>query len=114
MATEQTPQQVDRLPQPFEEAEARLRRVVTYQQYEDAEPQIVAYADSARHHLAALSHSAARHRDDLVHVLAVFEWVRLMLRAGRATCTSRLERAAMVDRYLGTQTFNPPVIRLDF
>jgi hypothetical protein len=91
----------------FERAEALLRRAVIYRQLREVDSHIYAYGAEADRELKALPDHDRRRRDLLTHVLEVLEWSRLMLCAARDSCAARLERATLIDRYLGTQTPAP-------
>ncbi len=95
-------------------AEERLRHAVAHQEYAEAGSHIVAYCDAARDHLDTLRDQDSRHRAALKHVLDVLEWARLMLCAGRAADSRRLERAALADRYLGRRPAAAPSTLIDF
>jgi thioredoxin-like negative regulator of GroEL len=100
-------------PHSLEKAEKLLRHAATYQEYDRVDARIAAYCDAARQHLAALTVRDSRHRAALTHVLDVLEWSRLMLCAGYAAQSQRLQRAVRADRFLGPQTFSAPTTRLD-
>ena len=91
----------------FENAESQLRHAVTYRQLREVDSLINAYCAEADRELSALPEHDPRRRDLLTRVLDVLEWTRLMLCAARESCAARLERATMIDRYLGTQTPAP-------
>ena len=88
----------------FETAESQLRHAVTYRQLREVDSRIHAYCTEADRELSGLPEHDPRRRDLLTRVLDVLEWTRLMLCAARESCAARLERATMIDRYLGTQT----------
>jgi hypothetical protein len=101
-------------PTPFEHAEALLRHAVTYRRLREVDSRIHAYCAEANRELKTLPKHDSRRRDLLTRVLEVLEWTRLMLLAARESCAARLERAAVIDRYLGTQIPAPrPETHLD-
>jgi hypothetical protein len=99
---------------PFDNAEARLRHAITYRQLREVDSRIHDFCAEADCELKALPEQDPRRRDLLTHVLEVLEWTRLMLLAAREACAARLERATVIDRYLGTQIPAPrPDTHLD-
>ena len=95
------------------EAARALRHAVSCQEYEGIESRILAYCDAVREHLETLTGQHSRRRGALTQALDFLEWTRLMLCAGRAACSGRLERAAFAGRYLGTPAAHAPGINLD-
>lgn len=99
----------------LESAEALLRQAVIYRQFREVDSRVTAFCAEADSELQQLNAGDARHKATLTRVLDTLEWTRLMLCAARAACTAKLERAALIDRYLGTQTSDPiPATRIDF
>jgi hypothetical protein len=94
--------------------ETLLRRAVIYRHFREINSRIVAYCSAADQELKSLPEHEARHEALLTHVLETLEWTRLMLQSARAACAAKLERASLIDRYLGTQVpeLNPST-RLD-
>ena len=100
--------------EPFESAEARLREAVIYRQFREVDSRVVAFCAEADRHLQKLTAGDARHKATLTRVLDTLEWTRLMLCAARTACAAKVERAALIERYLGTQTSEPlPATQLD-
>jgi hypothetical protein len=103
------------MPETLESAETQLRQAVIYRQFRDVDSRLSAFCAEAERRLRTLNEGDARHKSTLVHVLDTLEWTRLMLCAARTACAAKLERAALIDRYLGTQIAEPrPITRLDF
>ena len=103
------------MPASFENAEDLLRHAVTYRQFSDVDALVHAYCSEANLHLRSLTEQDPRHKETLTRVMDVLEWTRLMLVAARTACGAKLERAALIDRYLGSQTAEAaPATRLDF
>jgi hypothetical protein len=103
------------MPETFESAETQLRQAVIYRQFRDVDPLLMAFCAEADRRLRTLNAGDARHKSTLLHVLDTLEWTRFMLCAARTACAAKLERAELIDRYLGTQTAEPqPLTRLDF
>jgi hypothetical protein len=99
----------------FESAEALLRRAVIYRQFREVDSRVAAFCAEADRQLGTLTPGDARHKATLVRVLDTLEWTRLMLCAARTACAAKVERAALIDRYLGTQSSHPrPETQLDF
>jgi hypothetical protein len=98
----------------FENAENLLRHAVTYRHFREVDSRILAYCQEADRQLQLLPDHDVRRRALLTRVLDVLEWTRLMLCAARAACSAKLERAVMIDRYLGAQIAEPrPATRID-
>jgi hypothetical protein len=99
---------------PLDDAETLLRRAVTYRQFREIDPRLTAYCREADRELKSLTAHDPRHKALLTHVLEVLEWTRLMLQAARAICAAKLDRAVLIDRYLGTQVAGAvPSTRVD-
>lgn len=99
----------------FENAEHLLRYAVTYRRFQEVDSRIHAYCEEADRQLQTLSAGDTRHKATLARVLETLEWTRLMLCAARTACAAKVERAALIDRYLGTQSSDPrPETHLDF
>jgi hypothetical protein len=105
----------EKQPAAFETAESRLRHAVIYREFRDVDSHVLAFCTEADRQLEQIPSGEARHKAVLRHVLDTLEWTRLMLCAARTACAAKLERAALIDRYLGTQTPDPQSLtRLDF
>ena len=112
MATEQV-RLADSNLHSLNEAAKLLRHAITHQEYEGIESRIVAYCDAVREHLESLTGQHSRRRGALTQALDFLEWTRLMLSAGRAAYSGRLERAEFAGRYLGAPAPHTHGIDLD-
>jgi hypothetical protein len=97
----------------FSEAEQKIRRAVTYQEYGELESGIIAYCDAVRSHLSTLPAPDSRHRATLTHALDFLEWARLMLCAGQSMCSGRLQRAIFAGRFLAPPPPQSPGTLID-
>jgi len=99
----------------LEAAETLLRHAVIYREFASVDSRVGAFCAEADRQLKKCNAGDARHKATLVRVLDTLEWTRLMLCAARAACSAKLERAALIDRYLGTQAVEPrSATQLDF
>ena len=99
----------------LESAEALLRHAVIYRQFRDVDSRVAAFCAQADRHLQTLTAGDTSHKATLTRVIDTLEWTRFMLCAARTACAAKVERAALIDRYLGTQSSDPrPATQLDF